>query len=122
MYHYYPSIALDIYLKCMLHTFFQIDNAVIFIIPPVTAQLTSWVEVPEFNGRGSYLELPYQRDLAREEVRLEIWFLASLLPANALLLYQAEDNNGVGDFFSITLTDGFVKLMYKINGHLSNVT
>lgn len=75
---------------------------------------------PEFNGKNSYLSIPLTEDL-RRSTRIEIWFGTS--SANTgLLLYSGQSNTGQGDFISVYLSNGHVKLTYDLGNGKTNIT
>lgn len=74
---------------------------------------------PEFNGKNSFLSIPLAEDL-RRSTRLEIWF--GTTSDTGLLLYSGQSYTGQGDFISIYLSDGHVRLTYDLGNGKTNIT
>lgn len=74
---------------------------------------------PEFNGKTSFLSIPLVEDL-RRSTRLEIWF--GTTSDTGLLLYSGQSYTGQGDFISVYLSEGHVKLAYDLGNGKTNIT
>jgi len=74
---------------------------------------------PEFNGNNSFLSIPLTEDL-RRTTRLELWF--GTTSDTGLLLYSGQSYTGQGDFISVYLMDGRVRLTYDLGNGKTNIT
>lgn len=73
----------------------------------------------EFNGNNSFISLPLTENL-RRSTRLEIWF--GTTTDAGLLLYSGQSYTGQGDFISVYLLEGRVKLTYDLGNGKTNIT
>lgn len=74
---------------------------------------------PEFNGKNSFLSIPLTEDL-RRTTRLELWF--GTTSETGLLLYSGQSYTGQGDFISVYLSNGRVRLTYDLGNGKTNIT
>ncbi|VVC30264.1 Concanavalin A-like lectin/glucanase domain,EGF-like, conserved site,Laminin G domain,Follistatin-like, N- [Cinara cedri] len=74
---------------------------------------------PEFDGNHSFLSIPLTEDL-RRSTQLEIWF--GTTSDVGLLLYSGQSYSGQGDFISVYLSNGHVKLTYDLGNGKTNIT
>ncbi|XP_008185835.2 agrin [Acyrthosiphon pisum] len=74
---------------------------------------------PEFNGKNSFLSIPLTEDL-RRTTRLELWF--GTTSDTGLLLYSGQSYTGQGDFISVYLSGGRVRLTYDLGNGKTNIT